>query len=230
MIMRMVMCVHLYIMKKTWIALCLVLALVLSLSPLCFAAGDNYDTLADWNIRIAVPDGATAVLEENEYYLYTQKTGSLPYVMLTTYRYSSVEKFLVDFTAYMQTRYADLDVTAEAEEKSFGDKTGWEIDYGYTISGNAVRDRRVVLWVDGVVYLFASKEVEALGMTVGTMLDDVVADCEFLGAVGAEPAGAEEGSFASAYLFRLENGMPILAGLHRRHPGRTGAALLFPFR
>ena len=73
-------------MKKNAIALCLVLALILLLAPFGFAAGENYDTLADWNIRIAVPDNTTAVLKGSEYYIYAQKEGSIPYVMLTTYR------------------------------------------------------------------------------------------------------------------------------------------------
>ena len=122
-------------MKKLWIALCLILALTMALSPLCFAAEDNYDTLADWNIRIAVPEGADAVLEGNEYYLYAQKAGSIPYVMLRTYKYSSLEKFLADFTAYMQKEYADLEVVSEAAPKSIGARDGYEVVYGYKVNG-----------------------------------------------------------------------------------------------
>ena len=39
------------------------LALSMILSVAVYAAGDNYDTLADWEIRIAVPDDTTAVLK-----------------------------------------------------------------------------------------------------------------------------------------------------------------------
>ena len=82
-------------MKKVLIALCVALLLAASLSPLCAAAGDNFDTLADWNIRIAVPDdAAAAVLKGNEYYIYAQKAGYIPYVMLTVYRYDSEEAFI----------------------------------------------------------------------------------------------------------------------------------------
>ena len=196
-------------MKKTWIALFLTLALLLALTPFCFAAGSNTDTLADWNIRITVPDNTSAVLKGSEYYIYAQKEGSIPYVMLTTYRYSSVEKFIADFTAFMQKQYADLRVTAEAAERTIGDKRVYEIDYGYTVSGNEVRDRRIILYVDGLVYLFASKEVEARGMTIGSMLDDVVADCELLsGTVEEPPVPEDDGVLAYAYLYCKENGMP----------------------
>ena len=196
-------------MKKNGIALFLVLALILMLAPFGFAAGENYDTLADWNIRIAVPDNTTAVLKGSEYYIYAQKEGSIPYVMLTTYRYSSVEKFLSDFTAFMQGKYADLEVTAEAAQKTIGNKSCYEVDYRYSVSGNEVKDRRIVLYVDGLVYLFASKEVEARGMTVGSMLEDIVADCVFLSQPAEEPPVPEdEPVLANAYLYCEKSGMP----------------------
>ncbi|MBQ5412531.1 MAG: hypothetical protein IIU19_04025 [Oscillospiraceae bacterium] len=69
-------------MKKTISVVCLMLALSMVLSVAVYAAGDNYDTLADWEIRIAVPDDTTAVLKGNEYYIYAQHEGSIPYVML----------------------------------------------------------------------------------------------------------------------------------------------------
>ena len=46
-------------------------------------------------------------------------------------------------------------------------------------------------------------------MTVGSMLDDVVADCEFLNAPGGELPGLEEETELSiAYVYREKNGMP----------------------
>ena len=68
------------------LAFSLILMLMTGLGVNAFA-GDNYDTLADWEIRIAVPDDTTAVLKENEYYIYAQHEGSIPYVMLRPYRY-----------------------------------------------------------------------------------------------------------------------------------------------
>ena len=191
-------------MKKTVSALCFLLLLSLLLSPLCFAAGDNYDTLADWNIRVAVPDGTTAVLQGNEYYIYAQHEGSIPYVMIRPYGYDDEQTFLADFTEYMREHYPDLRVTSDAAQKSFGGKSCFEIDYTYKVSGYDVLDRRIVKTVDGLTYMFASKEIEANGMTIGSMLDDVVADCEFLSASGTE---AESG-LADGYLYCLDNGMP----------------------
>ena len=127
-------------MKKLWLIVALVLVFTAAVSPLCLAA-DNFDTLVSWDIRIAVPDGKTAVLRGSEYYIYAQKTGYIPYVMLTVYRYDSEETFIADFTEYMQKQHPDLTVTAEAEERSMGDKDGWEIDYTYSVSGSEVLDR-----------------------------------------------------------------------------------------
>ena len=84
-------------MKKLAMTLCLLLVFAMVLSPVCSAAGENYDTLADWDVRIAVPDGKTAVLKGSEYYIYAEKEGYIPYVMLRTYRYDSAEEFIPVF-------------------------------------------------------------------------------------------------------------------------------------
>ena len=165
-------------MKKQF-SLVLTIILILSLTPVALA--DNTDTISNWNIRISVPEGKTAVLKGSEYYIYGQHEGSIPYVMLRTYRYDSAEKFITDFTQYMQQQYTDLRVTAPAEQKTIGNKRCYEIDYGYTVSGYEVKDRRVIITAGETTYMFASKEIESNGMVIGSMLDDVVADCELLG-------------------------------------------------
>lgn len=195
-------------MMKKLLSVILVFVLVISIAPSCFA---NTDTLADWNIKITVPDGKTAVLQGGEYYIYGQHEGSIPYVMLRPYRYDSEEEFIADFTEYMQGQYSDLTVTAPATQKTIGNKRCYEIDYTYKVSGYDVLDRRVVITVDGLTYMFASKEIESNGMTLGSMLDDVVADCEFLGP-GAEsvlvtPAPAEK-TISPAYVYYDQNGLP----------------------
>lgn len=196
-------------MKKL-LSVILVFVLVLSITPSSFA---NTDTLADWNIRITVPDGKTAVLKGSEYYIYGQQEGSIPYVMLRPYRYDDPEEFITDFTEYMRGQYSDLTVTSPATRKTIGNKRCWEIDYGYTVSGYDVRDRRMVFTVDGLTYMFASKEIVSNGMTIGSMLDDVVADCELLGPgaesvmVEGEPAAAEK-TISPAYVYYDKNGLP----------------------
>ena len=165
-------------MKKQ-LSLILTIILILSLTPIALA--DNTDTISNWNIRISIPEGKTAVLKGSEYYIYGQHEGSIPYVMLRTYRYDSAEKFIADFTQYMQQQYSDLRVTSAAEQKTIGNKRCNEIDYGYTVSGYEVKDRRVIITAGETTYMFASKEIESNGMVIGSMLDDVVADCELLG-------------------------------------------------
>ncbi len=81
----------------------------------------------------------------------------------------------------MQQQYSDLRVTSATEQKTIGDKRCYEIDYGYTVSGYEVKDRRVIITAGETTYMFASKEIESNGMMIGSMLDDVVADCELLG-------------------------------------------------
>ena len=194
--------------RKILRVLCMVLALSMLLTPLCFAE-DNYDTLADWDLRVKVPEGTTAVLKGSSYYIYAQRSGEIPYVMIMAYHYESEEKFIADFTASMSRSYPDLVVTQEAVRRDIGDKSGWEIDYGYTVSGYEVADRRIVMMVGERVYMFASKEIAELDRTIGTMLDDVVADCEFLSAGGSELPGLEEETELSvAYLYTLADGTP----------------------
>jgi len=196
-------------MKKILTALCLLLVFSLAFSPLCYAAGDNTDTLADWNIKITVPDNTTAVLKGSEYYIYAQRVGSIPYVKLTAARFDSAEDYISGLTPYMQKQYPDLKVTAEAEKKTVGDKSCYEIDYSYKVSGYDVKDRRIVFTVDGLTYMFTSKEVESLGMTLGSMLEDVVSECEILSAPGSPaPEPDKDVVLASAYLYRQEDGMP----------------------
>ena len=179
-------------MKKIISSICLILMLSMLLSTACFADEGNYDTLADWNIKVAVPDGATAVLKGNSYYIYAKKTGYIPYVMITTYKYDSADKFISDFTAYMQKQYSDLKVTSEAAEKTIGGRDCTEIDYSYKVSGYEVKDRRVIIVVDGLTYMFASKEIEKRGDTLGDMLEQVVAGCEFLTEETEEPVELPE--------------------------------------
>ena len=193
-------------MKKTLRILCMILILSMLLTPLCYAE-DNYDTLADWNLKVKVPEGTTAVLKGSSYYIYADHVGYIPYVMIRAKACESAEKFIDDLTASMQKDYADFEVTSEPFQAHYGDKLCWETDFSYTVSGYTVTDRRIVFQAGELVYMFASKEVEELDMTIGEMLDDVVADCTLLG--GSEISGLEEEEDLSlAYVYCLDNGMP----------------------
>ena len=142
----------------------------------------NTDTLVDWNIKVVVPEDTEAVLDESDgcYYIYPDDPGYIPYVLLKPYEYDSVDAFIQDFTEYMASVYDDLEVTSEPVEKTIGDKECVEIDFGYTVSGYDVVDRRIATVSGGMTYMFASKEVPELDETVGTMLEDVIADCIFI--------------------------------------------------
>ncbi len=195
-------------MKKSFSCICFVLMLALLLSTVCFADEGNFDTLADWNLKVAVPEGATALLKGNCYYIYPQHEGYIPYVMITASRYDSGDKFISDFTASMTKQYPDLKVVSGAGEKIIGDRVCTEIDYTYAVSGYEVLDRRIILVHNGLTYMFASKEIESRGETLGDLLEQVVAGCEFL-ADGTDLEGLEERpELREAYLFRTEDGMP----------------------
>jgi hypothetical protein len=199
-------------MKKLTTALCLLLVFVMALSPVCYAAGENTDTLVDWGIRVTVPDGASAVLDDNEYYIYAGKEGYLPYIRLTSSAsYNSVDALLAELTDYLLNEYEDFKVAKTVREVTIGDKHGYEIVYTYTISGHDVRDRRVILQNNGRTYLFTSKEVLDLKQMVGTMLEDVIADCVFLSDEPELPEPEDEDEndeIADGYLYCEEDGMP----------------------
>ena len=192
-----------FLLKKTlsvFFALCMLFILGFA----AFAKDGGYDALSDWNVRIAVPEGVTAVLQGSEYYLYAQEDGSIPYVMLKTYRADDAAVFLGQLTEFMKEQYPDLKVTSDIEQKILGEKTCFEIDYSYQVSGYEARDRRIVMVLDGTAYLFTSKEIDELGMTIGSMLDDVVANCEFIAGDDAE----QDAGVSAGYLYCEENGMP----------------------
>ena len=191
--------------------MCLVLVFSMLLSPPVSAAGDNYDTLADWNIRIAVPeDAAAAVLEGSNYYIYAQEEGYIPYVMLVaTSEVESEEEYMDYMNDYMADYYQDqgFEISSPAAIKNIGDKLCYEVAYAYTISGYDAIDRRIFITAGDLTYMFCSKEIPSLGMTVDGMLEEVVADCVFL----AEPSAPQAGSPAPDLTEDVTDGVPVEA-------------------
>jgi len=178
-------------MKKRIFALCMAFIFLLAAAGMSFADEPEYDTLADWNIKVAVPDNTIATLSsDGNYYIYTQEYNSIPYVMLRVYEGYEDELDFIDgyFTDFMKKQYPDLRITKEAQIVSVGDSglSFYEIDYEYSIQEYTARDRRLVTNVEGKTYMFASKEVEELGRTVGDLLEEVAATCVFLDADGNE--------------------------------------------
>ncbi|MBR4473638.1 MAG: hypothetical protein IKS55_08355 [Oscillospiraceae bacterium] len=205
-------------MKKLLTALSMVLVFAMLLSATAFAAGSNSDTLVNWDIKISSPDNTTAVLKGNNYYIYAQKEGSIPYVMVTVYNFvrESDDAFFDEFTDYMAGEYGDLEVTSGLEQIQIGRKQCCEWEYRYTISGgNVVVDRRIITVNGGRTYMFASKEVPARNMTVGSLLEDTVRDAVFLSDKGEDvlpddigTVEENEATGALMYLYCLDNGMP----------------------
>ena len=218
-------------MKKLSVFLSLILVLSLLLSPAASAAGGNSDTLGDWNIRIAVPDSAAAaVLEGNTYYIYAQEEGYIPYVMLmATSRFASEEEFIDYLSDTLAAHYQlqGFAVTSAPALKTIGDKLCYEVDYAYTISGYEAVDRRIFITVDELTYMFCSKEIPSLGLTLDGMLEEVVENAVFLSEevnapVDTAPTTETEEDLYPVYLYREENGMPKywldLTGLYSDKP------------
>ena len=202
-------------MKKLSVFLSVVLVFSLALCPMAAAAGDNYDTLADWDLQVAVPEEASAaVLQGNLYYLYAQQEGYIPYVMLTaTSRFDSEEAFIdyMNDSMAFQYRNQDFSISAPAELTEIGGRLCYEIEYSYTVSGYPAVDRRIFIMVGKLVYMFASKEIPSLDLTVGTMLEDVFSNCVFLSEKSGddvESPNEDNSELYNAYLFCLDNGMP----------------------
>ena len=207
-------------MKKILSVMSVILVMLLLVPTFAFAAGSNTDTLADWNIKVESPSRTVSVMKSGEgiYYIYPQSANSIPYVMLKVYdwSYDTFEDFFNEFTDYMDGQYDDLKVVAGPSEAYFGDKYGCEFEYAYTISGYPARDRRIVVFANNKTYMFASKEIEQLDMTVGTMLDDVVAKSVIYDNNGDVVTWGEssynnvemKSEDVRMYLYCDENGMP----------------------
>ncbi|MBQ9031448.1 MAG: hypothetical protein IJ106_08360 [Parasporobacterium sp.] len=176
---------------KKMIAVLLTAVLILGVIQPVMA---DSDTLADWDIKVTTPEGTSSILkgDEGNYYIYPQEFGVIPYVMLRTYtEFADEEEFINDyFTGFMAEGYEDLEVTSEFAPVVIDGVRYYEIDYGYTVQGYEVRDRRVVKTVNGRTYMFASKEIDELDKTIGNLLEEVIADCVYY--ADGEPIELEE--------------------------------------
>ena len=170
-------------MRKISVALIAVLVLSLIMGSLTFAQETeyDYDTLVDWDIKIASPEGTMAVLEGNQYYIYPMGDG-IPYVMVITYTgfEGDEEDFLAEFTEYMSENYPDLEVVMEPQVVDIDGINYYATEYSYTVQGYEVDDTRVIRILNDRVYMFASKEIEELDLMVGDLLEEVIAASVFL--------------------------------------------------
>ena len=171
-------------MKKLACALGMLLALSLFMTGAvsAYESSYDYDTMVSWEISIPVPEDASGVFNGGNYYIYPQTEGSIPYVMVREYEdFESEEEFVYGYLMdIMQEKYSDLQVTGDFRKAQVNDRVFYEIDYGYTVDGYTVVDKRVVKTIDGKTYMFASKEIPELRMTVGGLLWEVTAFSVFL--------------------------------------------------
>lgn len=178
-------------MKKTKIkiiSMLLTMCMTLSvISVTAFAANapeQDLDVLADWGIAVPTPEESSAILygDSGEYYIYPETSGSIPYVMVYYYDNFDSDEETIDFVVEMlEGKYEDLEIISGPDEVTIGDYKGYEVDMTYTIDGGyRVLDRRVVVKPGNRTYMFCSKEVEELDMTIDNLLYDTIADTVFL--------------------------------------------------
>ena len=144
---------------------------------------EDYTTLEEWNIKVPIPEYSTSILDGStgEFYIYPTGQDGIPYVMIMPFDYSGDgEAFLHAFKDRMVGYYEDLTVTEEIHETKIGNYDCWQTRYEYTISGYNAKDRRVALEHNGKIYMFATKEVPELELTVGDLLDRTVEELIFL--------------------------------------------------
>ena len=183
-------------MKRLFVALGMVFILSMSVSLTGFAAElVGSDTLADWELKVPSYANTMSLLsgDDGNYYIYPMGERGIPYVMIHAYSiYDSEEEFFAEFTPYMQESYEDLQVLSEMDPVTIDGDVYYETDYLYSVSGNDCIDRRIVRTAGDFTYMFASKEVPGLDLTVGSLLEDTIADCEFLGVEESAPAPLPE--------------------------------------
>lgn len=142
----------------------------------------DYDNLVSWGIKVEVPDGSTAVLKGSDYYIYPEHVGSLPYIILSSFRIETDEQgFLDEFTAYMKGNHSDLQVVEGPTQVKIGDKDCWKIVYAYDIQGYAATDTRVVTMKNGRQYLFGTKDIDELSISVGDFFERVIEAADIYG-------------------------------------------------
>ncbi len=196
-------------MKKMIIACITVITVLLCSATAGFAYEMEYDTFPDWKISIASPAGEEAVFdgEEGNYYIYTMDSGSIPFVMVKPiWDYESEEDFVYGFFLdAMKTSYEDLYVISDLAPVTIRDRDGYEIDLGYTVQGYPVLDRRIFRTVGDITYMFCSKEVGELELTLGTVLDDVFAESIFLEEPEADPGTKADAGSKDTFNTRNQN-------------------------
>ena len=142
----------------------------------------DYDTLADWDIMVPVPDGVTAVFSSDGYTLYPTDEESIPYVRVNSYSgYSNEEELVEDLFDVMQADHDDLELLYGPEYVDADDREFCEIVFEYDVQGYPVTDTRLVVMNGGRAYMFTCKEVSELELYADDLLEIVALGSIFLG-------------------------------------------------
>ncbi len=142
-------------------------------------SGDTL-TLSDIYLQMVMPDQALLVEPENVdffYYIYPTGQEGIPELIVGANKYSNGEEnFLTDYTQYMLGNRPQLTVAEEESTVTIGDKTMRKIVYQYPVDGGyTVVDTRYSWYAgDDIYYMFAKRECPEVGLTVGTMLEDMI--------------------------------------------------------
>lgn len=123
--------------------------------------------LDDLNISVRASDYVSIRQDEDGFvYIYTMEDDSIPYVIIGKYGFTAPD-FADQFTEYMASNYADLQVEQGATPLTLGGGKSYTlIVYNYSISGYDAIDVRLFRELNGSTYMFGTKVVSELGLAI----------------------------------------------------------------
>ena len=125
------------------------------------------------DLGISIAPGSYISIEQTDgfVYVYTQKSGTIPYVIVGCYNITA-EDFTDQFTQYMAKEYSDLQVTSQESMITLNDREFSGIVYSYHVGGYVVQDTRLFFAENGNTYMFGAKEIPELSYYVGSTLEE----------------------------------------------------------
>lgn len=138
--------------------------------------------LDDLNISVRASDYVAVRQDEDEaVYIYTYKDGYIPYVLIANYD-TEFDGFVDKFTKYMASNYKDLTVAQEATPLTLGGGKEFSlVVYNYKISGYDAIDIRLFREFNNDVYMFCTKAIPELGMSLPNgYIENVAGSMEIL--------------------------------------------------
>ena len=125
------------------------------------------------DLGISIAPGSYISIEQTDgfVYVYTQKSGTIPYVIVGYYNITA-EDFTNQFTQYMAQEYSDLQVTSQESMITLNDREFSGIVYSYHVGGYVVQDTRLFFAENGNTYMFGAKEIPELSYYVGSTLEE----------------------------------------------------------